>query len=78
MHAFVSAPKKDANRYTFLCASRNADRYLIAGYVMMVAIVLDKAPRRKAVKADNTTGEESPLAEVLCLCSLKIRPFSCS
>ena len=37
----------------------NTDRYLIAGYVMMVAIVLEKAPRRKADKADNTTGEVS-------------------
>ena len=37
----------------------NTDSYLIAGYVMMVAIVLEKAPRRKADKADNTTGEVS-------------------
>ena len=35
--------------------------YLIAGYVTTVAIVLDKAPNRKADKADNTTGEPSRL-----------------
>ena len=56
----------------------NTDRYLIAGYVMMVAIVLEKAPRRKADKADNTTGEVSLRTDAFCACILNIRPLTCS
>ena len=77
-HAHLFLYKNDVHTCTFFYGALNTEEYLIAGYVMMVAIVLDKAPRRKAVKADNITGELSLPAKGFCVRSLKIRPFSCS
>lgn len=39
--------------------NKGITNYLIAGYVKHVAIVLERAPNKKAVEADRACGDES-------------------